>query len=132
MSLVSDGILGAFLLRPFLASVIILYLVETPVNEMFSGVFKEYKTGILTRNGLISDLFHQQESLDWKFFTLHCNAPKMFRKSLHKWKPANWFARLVSCLVSIYEMARKIFLGSARWYKRIWQKGNKSVVVITC
>ena len=36
----------------FLADVPILYPLETPENQMFSGVFRGYKTGKLARKGL--------------------------------------------------------------------------------
>ena len=38
--------------NPFLANAPILYPLKTPENQSFSGVFRGYKMGILTRNGL--------------------------------------------------------------------------------
>ena len=39
------------ILNPFLANVPILYLLKTPENQRFPGVFRRYKMGTLARNG---------------------------------------------------------------------------------
>ena len=39
-------------LNPFLANVPFFYLLKTPENLWFSGVFRGYKIGTLARNGL--------------------------------------------------------------------------------
>ena len=41
-------------INPFLANVPFLYLLETPENLWFCVVFREYKMGTLTRNGLMT------------------------------------------------------------------------------
>ena len=38
--------------NPFLANAPILYSLKTPENQKFSGVFRGYKMGTLTRDGL--------------------------------------------------------------------------------
>ena len=40
-------------LNPFLVSISILYPQKTPENLCFSSVFRGYKMGVLTRNGLM-------------------------------------------------------------------------------
>ena len=45
-------------INPFLANVYILYPLKTPENQRFSGVFRGYKIGTLTRNGLSSVFSH--------------------------------------------------------------------------
>ena len=42
-------------INTFLASVLIFYLLKTPENQRFSGVFRGYKLGTLARNGLTDD-----------------------------------------------------------------------------
>ena len=45
-----DGVANA--INPFLANVPISYPLKTPENLWFSGVFRGYEMGTLTRNGL--------------------------------------------------------------------------------
>ena len=49
----------AVLFNPFLVIVPILYLLKTPVNLWFSGVFRGYKKGTLARNGLIGKCYEK-------------------------------------------------------------------------
>ena len=41
-----------YVFKPFLADVPILYPLKTPENQKVSNVFRGYKIGILSRNGL--------------------------------------------------------------------------------
>ena len=41
-----------YVFKPFLADVPILYSLKTPENQKVSNVFRVYKIGILSRNGL--------------------------------------------------------------------------------
>ena len=45
-----------FKVNPFLASVPILQPPKTPKNLRFFGIFRRYKMGTLTRNGLTTDI----------------------------------------------------------------------------
>ena len=49
-----DNYIFTFLLtlNPFLVKVSILYLLKTPENQRFFGVFRGYKMGILARDRL--------------------------------------------------------------------------------
>ena len=40
-------------INPFPASVPILHPLKTPENQKASGVFRDYKIGVMTQNGLI-------------------------------------------------------------------------------
>ena len=40
----------------FLANVTILYPLKTSINQMFHGVFRDYRMGTWARNGLIYNL----------------------------------------------------------------------------
>ena len=44
-------------LNPFLANVPFFYLLKTPENLWFSGVFRGYKIGTLARNGLCAYVY---------------------------------------------------------------------------
>ena len=46
-----------FLFNPFLANAPILYPLQTPENQRFSGVFRGYKIGTLARNVLNSKTY---------------------------------------------------------------------------
>ena len=60
---------GAEVINPLLAKVPILWPLKTPENNWILGVFRGYKTGTLSRNGLKFFYFHQAR-LECKLITL--------------------------------------------------------------
>ena len=60
---------GAEVINPLLAKVPILWPLKTPENIWIFGVFRGYKTGTLTRNGLKLFYFHKAR-LECKLITL--------------------------------------------------------------
>ena len=108
--------------NPFLVDVSISYFLNTPENLRFSGVFRGYKMGTLTRNKLISICIMFFKFFDFKQYKILALSFFEFLFSVRKFEPVP----LLELLSQMNLKIRKCLITKPVWKSVKWSNVETS------